>query len=199
MVSKDQPPRVTWVAASLHHRVNADAARSRYLQLFQQLVVVSNGSLQSLQEFLLCLQLLCHRTRPPASVSLALRRSFARCWKGPKRQHLALVCASSAWQTYVRLGPRGSVDFTRNIRPSVSPSTRSSNCILFTCETWFLSSTCHSLRFWSNCQVVTKFQWTTSTAGAEAILAHSQSNQESFLRFKIETLPYYQRVWIEIF
>ena len=174
-----------------------------YLQLFQQFVVVCNGGLQGLKEFLLSLQLLCHRTRPPASVSLALstseKRSFAKCWKGPKRQHLALVCASSAWQTYVRLGPRGSVDFTRNIRPSVSPSTRSSNCILFTCETWFLSSTCHSLRFWSNCQVVTKFQWTTSTAGAEADLgARSESNEESFLRLKIETLPLYQRVWIGI-
>ena len=168
-----------------------------YLQLFQQFVVVCNGGLQGLKEFLLSLQLLCHRTRPPASVSLALKRSFAKCWKGPNRQHLALVCASSAWQTYVRLGPRGSVDFTRNIRPSVSPSTRSSNCILFTCETWFLSSTCHSLRFWSNCQVVTKFQWTTSTA--EAVLeAQSQINQESFLRFKIETLSLYQRVWIGI-
>ena len=171
-----------------------------YLQLFQQFVVVCNGGLQGLKEFLLSLQLLCHCTRPPASVSLALRRSFARCWKGPKRQHLALVCASSAWQTYVRLGPRGSVDFTRNIRPSVSPSTRSSNCILFTCETWFLSLTCQKWRFGSNFQVVTKFQWTTSTAGAEAVLeAQRQINQESFLRFKIETLPYYQRVWIEIF
>ena len=110
-----------------------------YLQLFQQFVVVCNGGLQGLKEFLLSLQLLCHCTRPPASVSLALKRSFAKCWKGPKRQHLALVCASSAWQTYVRLGPRGSVDFTRNIRPSVSPSTRSSNCILFTCETWFFN------------------------------------------------------------
>ena len=40
-----------------------------YLQLFQQFVVVSNGSLQRLQEFLLGLQLLGHRTRPPGGKS----------------------------------------------------------------------------------------------------------------------------------
>ena len=50
-----------------------------YLQLFQQFVVVCNGGLQGLKEFLLSLQLLCHRTRPPASVSLALKRLFAKC------------------------------------------------------------------------------------------------------------------------
>ena len=41
---------------------------SLYLQLFQQLVVVSNRCLQRLQELLLCLQLLCHSTRPPGGM-----------------------------------------------------------------------------------------------------------------------------------
>ena len=51
---------------TFHHRVNAVAHHPPvYLQLFQQFVVISNGSLQRLQEFLLCLQLLGHRTRPP--------------------------------------------------------------------------------------------------------------------------------------
>ena len=57
------------------HRVNA-VAHPLYLQLFQQFVVVSNRRLQRLQELLLRLQLLCHRTRPPGQDSARGERIF---------------------------------------------------------------------------------------------------------------------------
>ena len=90
------------------HQVNAVLAAttpSLYLQLFQQLVVVSNRSLQCLQELLLCLQLFCHRTRPPASQNSEGKQYLQNVELNRPCSCLCVLCLTyvgEAWSARVR-------------------------------------------------------------------------------------------------
>merc|ERR1719266_2833105 len=87
MVSRDPPPKglrkppeslLGSIDETVLHRGVNLVSHPVYLQLFQQFVVVCNGGLQGLKEFLLSLQLLCHCTRPPSSCLRVLRLADVR-------------------------------------------------------------------------------------------------------------------------